>query len=92
VEGRGIPLVEVHCRFMQPSHLSDRLRFLLRVTRLGRRSITLNLRAFGDDGQRLEADMTVVYASRDSGRAASREIPPELAQKIREFLVTDAAN
>lgn len=83
----GIPLVDIHCQFFNPSFLSDSLRFELRVTRMGRRSMSMNITCFCGDEKRMQADMTVVYARRQDGVGRSLDIPPELRAKIRPFVI-----
>lgn len=89
VERRGIPLVEVHCRFTAPSFLSDVLNFRLEVTRLGRRSMTLHISAACRGEARLDAEMIVVHAQLHDGGMASADFPVELAERIRPFVRAD---
>lgn len=86
VEKRGIPLVEVHCRFAAPSFLCDILRFHLEVTRLGKRSVTLHIQALCNGQQRLEATMVLVHTRLSEGGMGSADIPPELAAHMRAYL------
>lgn len=92
VEKRGIPLVDVHCRFTAPSFLSDVLRFSLEVARLGRRSVTLHVTARCDDELRMEATMIIVHSQLRDGGMASVDIPPELAAGIGAYLRPEPAH
>jgi 4-hydroxybenzoyl-CoA thioesterase len=87
IERRGIPLVDVHCRFLRPSYLTDMLNFSLLVTRRGSRSATLHLEAFCTGEQRLEVDMTVVHSQvHADGIMRSAPFPSEMAARMLEFL------
>ncbi len=87
VEHRGIPLVEVHCKFTRPSFLSDVLNYRLTVAKLGRSSATLHIEAFCNGEQRLEADMVVVHAQTSQDGMRSAAFPPDMAARMREFVV-----
>ena len=87
VERRGIPLVEVHCRFMRPSFLSDVLNYRLTVAKLGRSSATLHIEAHCNGEQRLDADMVVVHTHTHQDGMSSTPFPPEMAARLREFIV-----
>lgn len=86
VERRGIPLVDVHCRFTAPSYLSDVLRFRLEVTRLGRRSMTVNISASCNGEPRIEADMVMVNAEMNGYTMVSADFPEQMAARIRSFV------
>jgi 4-hydroxybenzoyl-CoA thioesterase len=85
-ERRGIPLVEVHCRFMNPSFLSDVLDFRLSVKHLGRSSAKLHIEACCRGEQRLEADLTIVHSQVQENGMRSAPFPPDLAARMREYL------
>lgn len=87
VDKVAIPLVEIHCNFLKPSFLSERITFSLVVTKLGERSLSLKITAACDDDQRLEANMSVVYTRQTDKGVESADIPEELREKIKPFLV-----
>ena len=87
VERRGIPLVEVHCKFTRPSFLSDVLNFRLAVAKLGRSSATLHIEAYCNGEQRLAADMVVVHTETHQDGMTSKAFPPDMAARMREFVV-----
>ncbi|OGT82679.1 MAG: hypothetical protein A3H91_10240 [Gammaproteobacteria bacterium RIFCSPLOWO2_02_FULL_61_13] len=86
VERRGIPLVDVHCRFIRPSFLSDMLNFRLTVAKLGRSSATLHIEAYCNGEQRLAADMVVVHTQTHVDGMSSTPFPPEMAASMREYV------
>ena len=86
IEKRGIPLVEVHCRFPKPSFLSDMLRFRLEVTKLGRRSVSMHVEACCGDEQRLVADMVIVHTQLHQDGMRSQDIPADLAARMQEYV------
>lgn len=85
VERRAIPLVDLHVRFQAPSLLGDVLRFRLGVSRLGRRSLALRVRADCAGEARLEATMELVHARRVEAGVTSADIPPSMATAIERF-------
>jgi len=87
IERRGIPLVDVHCRFLRPSYLTDMLNFTLQLTKLGRSSATLHIECFCNGEQRLEVDMVVVNSQvHADGIMRSTPFPPAMAARMQEYL------
>ncbi len=82
--GFGIPAAQVSARFLRPSRLGDVLDVRLGLARLGRCAMDLKLTAYGPDGPRVEADLTIV-----SVNAASLRPMPWPAD-IRARVETDA--
>lgn len=64
-EGFAVPAVRIETEFHAPSRLGERLRFVLAVTRLGRTSLALTIRAEGSDGPRLTSRSVIVYVGPD---------------------------
>jgi 4-hydroxybenzoyl-CoA thioesterase len=84
-ERRGIPLVEVHCRFTSPSFLSDMLTFRLTVKHLGRSAAILHIEANCNGEPRMEADLTIVHSQLQDDGMRSDPFPPEMAARMREY-------
>jgi len=80
----GIPMARVECDFLLPSRIGDILRFVLRVPRIGRSSMTLRIECRAGDELRVKAQLTVVFASLKTMRAVP--IPTDLRQRIEHFL------
>ena len=58
----GVPTAEISLRFVAPSRHGDRLILTLEVTRLGRASMGLSLRAIADTGElRFEGASVLVH-------------------------------
>ena len=60
----GVPTVAMEAVFQRPSRLGDRLRFTLRVERVGGSSVKLWIEGQGPDGLRLRAGMTLAWIDR----------------------------
>lgn len=60
----GVPTVAMEAVFQRPSRLGDRVRFTLRVERIGGSSVRLVIEGFGPDGLRLRAVMTLAWIDR----------------------------
>lgn len=86
IERRGVPLVDVHCRFLRPSYLTDVLKFTLLVTKLGSSSATLHIECFCAGEQRLEVDMIVVNSQvHADGIMRSTPWPEAMAVRMRAY-------
>lgn len=77
----GVPTVRIEATFRRPSRLGDRLAFMLEVTRVGGSSVGFHLEAHGDDGLRMEADLTLVWVSPE-GTAAPW--PDEVRARLQD--------
>jgi len=80
----GIPMARVECDFLVPSRIGDILRFVLRVVRIGRSSMTLRIECRAGDELRVKAQLTVVFASLETMRSVP--ISADLKQRIECFL------
>ena len=69
-EGCGVPTAHLEVNFRAPSRLGDRLEFQLSVLRVGAKSVTLTLAAFGGGSLRMTARLVLVWVGTD-GRAAA---------------------
>ncbi|RJO72307.1 acyl-CoA thioesterase [Nocardia panacis] len=79
-------VAQTSCRFLASLSFPDRIRVGLRVTRLGRSSITYDLAIFREDGASLElaatGDFVHVYVNADTRK------PVEIPAAIREAATT----
>ncbi len=84
-EGRGVPTAAIQTEFPAPSRLGDRLIFDLRLSKLGRTSITVQIRARAGDEVRLTATAVLVHI----GKADGRPIPwPDATRaKMAPFVI-----
>ncbi|NHB75613.1 acyl-CoA thioesterase [Rhodobacter calidifons] len=81
----GVPTVAIETVFHAPSRLDDMLDWHLSVTRLGRSSAGLALRAHGAGELRLSASLTLVHVN-ETGRP--RSWPQDLRDRIAAFQET----
>ncbi|MEI8325126.1 MAG: thioesterase family protein [Betaproteobacteria bacterium] len=79
----GLPTVSLQCEFIAPSRMGDRISFELRVQRVGKKSITLDVSCSGADGTRLRLRQVLVTTSFSDDRAIS--IPPDIVQAIANW-------
>ena len=57
----GVPTVAMEAMFQRPSRLGDKVRFTLRVERVGGSSVKLWVEGQGPDGLRLRVGMTLAW-------------------------------
>lgn len=57
----GVPTVRIEADFMAPSYLGDKVTFSLKITKLGRRSITLVIAGEMNGTLRMRAQLTLVW-------------------------------
>jgi 4-hydroxybenzoyl-CoA thioesterase len=57
----GVPTVAMEAAFQRPSRLGDKVRFTLRVERVGGSSVKMQVEGFGPDGLRLRVGMTLAW-------------------------------
>ncbi len=86
--GLGIPTANLQVDFKQPSRLGDQLTGKLKVLKLGRTSMQMNIQLCGpDDAVRLDAKATVVFVS--AAQISSIEIPADFKERILPYLTED---
>lgn len=79
----GLPIVKLDCEFKAPSRMGERLMLSLRVTRLGRSSLSLAIGIHGP-GMRVQSNQVLVTTSLDTHRAVP--IPDDLRERIGRFI------
>ncbi|MBN8629820.1 MAG: acyl-CoA thioesterase [Rhodobacterales bacterium] len=57
----GVPTVAMEAMFQRPSRLGDKVRFTLRVERVGGSSVKMWIEGHGPDGLRLRVGMTLAW-------------------------------
>lgn len=85
----GLPTVHIETDFVKTSVLGDRLTAHLRVLKLGRASVTVEIRMLGDqDDLRLRAELVLVMAHVKERKAIA--LPEVLRTQMQRFVVVDA--
>ncbi|MBP0590650.1 acyl-CoA thioesterase [Paraburkholderia sp. LEh10] len=79
----GLPIVKLDCEFSRPSRMGETITLSLGATRIGRRSIAIDIVARCADEVRFRATQVLVTTSLDSGR--SIEIPDDIATALAAF-------
>lgn len=57
----GVPTVAMEAVFLRPSRLGDKVRFTLKVEKVGASSVMLVVAGSGPDGPRMQAQMTLAW-------------------------------
>ncbi len=81
-EGLGAPTVRIETDFTAPSRLGDLLDWSLRVTRLGRSSVSFALLAEGAGQKRIATSHTLVWLGADKRAQAW---PQDIRTKLAAF-------
>lgn len=79
----GIPTVAIECAFSRPSRLGEVVTFSVAVTRVGERSIGVEVQATANGEVRLSAKQTIVMMSLDTMK--SIPIPPDVRANLSRF-------
>jgi 4-hydroxybenzoyl-CoA thioesterase len=83
----GVPTVAMDAVFQRPSRLGDKVRFTLRVERVGGSSVRMVIEGSGPDGPRMQATMTLAWI--DGMRAAPW--PQEMRAALERYKETQGA-
>lgn len=82
----GLPTVHIETDFVKTSVLGDLLRAELRVLKLGRASVTIEIRMLGDeDDLRLRAELVLVIAHVKQRKAIA--FPDILREQMQKYVV-----
>ncbi|WP_374347117.1 acyl-CoA thioesterase [Chitinimonas sp.] len=81
----GLPLVKLECEFASPSRQGDMLTMDLRLVRLGRRSLTVDIDAHVAGALRMRCRQVMVQTSLDNG--CSVDIPPDIRHALQALPV-----
>ena len=79
----GLPIVKLDCEFSRPSRMGETITLSLGVTRIGRRSVGIDIVAHCNDEVRFRATQVLVTTSLESGQ--SIDIPDDIAAALATF-------
>ena len=79
----GLPTVSLQCDFLAPSRMGEQIEFKLRVGRIGKRSLTVDVECVGIDGIRLRLRQVLVTTSLMDHR--SIDIPADVLAAISRW-------
>lgn len=82
----GLPIVSLKCEFAAPSRMGEAVSFRLSTSRVGKRSISLDIEAAGKDGLRLKMQQTLVTTSLETHQ--SIDIPSDILDAIHRWQLT----
>lgn len=80
-DGKGLPCVTLDTEFKAPSFHGDLLAFELVPRKLGKASVSLDVKAYCDDELRVVFKPKLVFFSKDTGK--SEVMPKTMSDKIR---------
>lgn len=83
----GVPTVAMEAVFQKPSRLGDKVRFSLRVEKVGGSSVRMVIQGSGPDGPRMQATMTLAWI--DGMKAAPW--PAEMRAALEAYRETQDA-
>ncbi|POZ63217.1 acyl-CoA thioesterase [Chromobacterium alticapitis] len=85
----GLPLVKLGCEFMAPSRQGDPLTMELRVNRLGRRSLTLDIEGHVRGAVRMRSQQVMVQTSLADGGSA--DMPDDIRRALAALRTAEEA-
>ena len=83
----GVPTVAMEAVFQRPSRLGDKVRFTLRVEKVGGSSVKMGIEGHGPDGLRLKIGMTLAWI--DGMKAAPW--PADMRAALKAYTETQDA-
>jgi 4-hydroxybenzoyl-CoA thioesterase len=83
----GVPTVAMEAVFQKPSRLGDKVRFTLRIEKVGGSSVRLGIEGHGAEGLRLKVGMTLAWI--DGMKAAPW--PEEIREALDAYRETQDA-
>lgn len=84
-DATGVPMGSIACRFLSPSKVGETLRLSLSVNRIGKSSLELNVTGKSRETVRVQATLTVVFASLKSHRSVP--ISDDMRARLERYLV-----
>jgi 4-hydroxybenzoyl-CoA thioesterase len=79
----GLPIVKLDCEFSRPSQMGETILLTLRVTAIGRRSISVEIVGHCNGETRFSAKQVLVTTSLEIGK--SIDIPADIASALATF-------
>ena len=79
----GLPIVKLDCEFSRPSQMGETILLTLRVTAIGRRSISIDIVGHCKGETRFSAKQVLVTTSLETGK--SIDIPADIASALAAF-------
>lgn len=79
----GLPIVKLDCEFSRPSQMGETITLSLKVTKVGRRSISIEIVGRHGDEARFSAKQVLVTTSLEHG--TSIDIPTDIASALAAF-------
>ncbi len=86
----GLPIVKLECEFARPSRMGETVSLALSLTKVGQRSIGLDIVGRGDDGVRFVAHQVLVTTSLDTGESIG--IPHDIRAALQRAAASPLPN
>ena len=86
----GLPIVKLECEFARPSRMGETVSLALSLTKVGQRSIGLDIVGRGDDGVRFAAHQVLVTTSLDTGESIG--IPHDIRAALQRAAASPLPN
>lgn len=86
----GLPIVKLECEFARPSRMGETVSLELSLTKLGQRSIGIDIVGRGNDGVRFVAHQVLVTTSLDTGQ--SIDMPNDIRAALQRAAASSSRN
>lgn len=86
----GLPIVKLACEFARPSRMGETVSLSLSLTKVGQRSIGIDIVGRGHDGVRFVAHQVLVTTSLDTGESIG--IPNDIRAALQRAAASSSPN
>jgi len=86
----GLPIVKLACEFARPSRMGETVSLSLSLTKVGQRSIGIDIVGRGNDGVRFVAHQVLVTTSLDTGESIG--IPNDIRAALQRAAASSSPN
>ncbi|TAM54250.1 MAG: acyl-CoA thioesterase [Paraburkholderia sp.] len=86
----GLPIVKLECEFARPSRMGETVSLSLSLTKVGQRSVGIDIVGRGNDGVRFIAQQVLVTTSLDTGESIC--IPNDIRAALQRAAASSSPN
>lgn len=85
IGGVSLAIVNINCNFYSPGYFNEPLDAVTAVTRISRRSVTMEQRLYNSESGDVKCTATTILVGFDASSATGIEIPQEYVERLEAF-------